>query len=311
LRCVGVAYSWNNSTTRVIQKWKGKHPREVNFKVPTILSYENGDLNGGGQLQQWGFGCDLRRPHIAWFKRYLDPIVLSNFERKLPGQAFKPQAISRFYVDFLTELYDWIKHTITTSTNSKRANFRNAKVEFLFSLPSTINSPQTAEKFREYIHKAGFARGGIFHTAELGLTEPEAAAVEAVTNSDESFEAGEILIVVDAGGGTTDVCVLELEGDISQPRFRELLPVRGIDVGSINIDEAFSVLASRKIRSSGLNIADCGWSMASGQDFDYEKCSFGEDGDQTHPVWIRVPVLSEEYTNEGQGITNGKMLFTQ
>ena len=203
----GVAYSWNNSTTRVIQKWKGKHPREVNFKVPTILSYKNGDLNGGGQLQHWGFECDLGHPHIAWFKRYLDPVVLSNFERKLPGQAYKPQAISRFYVDFLTGLYDWIKHTITTSTNSKRSNFRNAKVEFLFSLPSTINSPQTAEKFREYMHQAGFAGGGIYHTAELGLTEPEAAAVEAVTNSDESFEAGEILIVVDAGGGTTDVSV--------------------------------------------------------------------------------------------------------
>jgi hypothetical protein len=268
-------------------------------------------LNGGGQLQQWGFGCDLGRPHIAWFKRYLDPTILSNFQRKLPTQAYTSQAISRFYVDFLTELYDWIKHTITTSTNSKRANFRNAKVEFLFSLPSTINSPQTAERFREYIHQAGFARGGIFHTAELGLTEPEAAAVDAVTNSDESFEPGEILIVVDAGGGTTDVCVLELEGDISQPRFRELLHVHGIDIGSTNIDEAFRVLASRKIRSSGLNIEDCGWKMAMGKDFDYEKCSFGEDGDQTHPVWIRVPALSEEYTNERQGITNGKMLFTQ
>lgn len=268
-------------------------------------------MNGGGQLQHWGFECDLGRPHIVWFKRYLDPTILSNFQRKLPTQAYTSQAISRFYVDFLTKLYDWIKHTITTSTNSKRANFRNAKVEFLFSLPSTINSPQTAEQFRKYIHQAGFARGGIFHTAELGLTEPEAAAVDAVTNSDESFEPGEILIVVDAGGGTTDVCVLELEGDISQPRFRELLPVRGIDIGSTNIDEAFRVLASRKIRSSGLKIEDCSWKMAMGKDYDYEKCSFGEDGDQVHPVWIRVPALSEEYTNERQGITNGKMLFTQ
>jgi hypothetical protein len=296
---------------RVIQNWKSKHPRAKNDKVPTTLSYKNGDLDGGGELEQWGFGCDRQRPHVEWFKRYLNPKALREFQRSLPRQAYTPQAIHRFYVDFLKELYDWTKHIVTRTTNSKRADFRKAKVEFLFSLPSTINSPEIAERFREYIHEAGFASGGVRHSAELGLTEPEAAAVDAVTNSDQSFNPGDILLLVDAGGGTTDICILELEGDISEPRFRELLPVRGIEIGSTNIDEAFEELAERKIQSGGLRIKNCSWIMANSEEYDFEKCTFGEDCSQPGFAWIRVPGLSEDYTNDRQGIKKGRMLFTQ
>lgn len=307
-----MAYSWNGGLINVVQEWKGLHPRERKLKVPTLLSYEEDRFGSRGNLNQWGFSCDRQQPHVEWFKRFLDPEYLrehheatSMLQHGFPGQEWSPNTIKRFYVDFLREIYKWIVNIIS----SRHANFANARVEFLFSLPATMNSPHIANQFTEYFLEAGFARGGPLHSAKLGLTEPEAAAVYAVINSDQKFEPGDTLLVVDAGGGTTDICVLEMVGSADEPTFEQLVPVEGINVGSTNIDEAFRRLVRTKIQRFRIPIDDCSWAMSAGAEFDYEKCAFGQDENETMFV-VDVPTISNQFTYPHADIVEGRMKFT-
>ncbi|KAF4628876.1 hypothetical protein G7Y89_g9275 [Cudoniella acicularis] len=306
----GVAYSWNRRPFKIIQTWPGgpdRLPRARDGKVPTTLMYKEGDTEGGGDLQQWGFGCDFNQPRVEWFKRYLDPQVLQAFQIANPTEAYTSEAIARFYKDFLANLYDHLKWVI----RSQDGNWRRAKVEFLFSVPSTFKSPAISEKYLRYIEEAGFGRGGPNHTVEISLTEPEAAAVYTVTESARGYQPNEILIVVDSGGGTTDLCIFEMTGTLEQPSFNEMLPVNGIDIGSTNIDLAFQRLVLDRMQRAGLDVTDNpDWKMINSDEYEVQKCNFGTPGSQTPYISIRVPTLPDDYTNDAFGISRGRMLFT-
>jgi hypothetical protein len=308
---VGVAYSWNSRPLKIVQKWPGgsnRLPTARDDKVPTTLIYKDEDTQGGGDLEQWGFGCSHRRPRVEWFKRYLDPKVLNQFQFEVPTEAYTSEAIKRFYVDFLTNLYNHLKYLI----RAQNGDWRKAKVEFLFSVPSTFISPAISNKFREYIELAGFGKGGLSHTVEISLTEPQAAAVYTVTESARGFKPNDILLVVDAGGGTTDTCILEMAGTSAQPNFNELLPVHGINVGSTNIDEDFQKLVKDKLRRNGMDISDNpDWDMVNSTEYEVQKCNFGQPGSQTPFLSVRVPSLPSNFSNDSFGIIDGRMLFTK
>ncbi|KAH6665116.1 hypothetical protein B0J14DRAFT_492708 [Halenospora varia] len=307
----GVAYSWNRRPFKTIHSWPGgpdRLPTARDDKVPTTLMYRDGDLQGGGDLQQWGFGCDYEQPRVEWFKRYLDPQVLRRFQDARPDRAYSSEAISRFYKDYLTSLYDHLKWVL----RSQSGDWRRATVEFLFSVPSTFKSPAISEKYLGYIRDAGFGQGGPNHSVEISLTEPEAAAVYTVTESARGYQPNEVLMVVDAGGGTTDLCVLEMTGTSEQPTFNEMLPVTGVDVGATNIDAAFQRLVIDRMDRAGLDVSDNpDWKMVNSAEYEVQKCNFGQPSSQVPFISIRVPTLANNYDNDAFGIRKGRMLFTR
>lgn len=115
-----------------------------------------------------------------WFKTNLDP---RNLERH---RAEDPEAVSeshedvvRWYEDYLRFLYKHIEFTL--SSELKEAAWDQAKIEFIFSVPTTWDNA-TVETFRSRIHKSGFADPRYpGHTVMIGLTEAEAAAVHVST----------------------------------------------------------------------------------------------------------------------------------
>ena len=77
------------------------------------------------------------------------------------------------YCDFFRFLYQ----TIQLKLKGELANrWEDAKIEFIFSVPTTWKLVPTIERFRSTIKRAGF---GTYqnHKVEIGLTEAEAAAV--------------------------------------------------------------------------------------------------------------------------------------
>jgi hypothetical protein len=97
--------------------------------------------------------------------------------------------------------------------------WEDARVEFIFSVPTTWKVNPTVERFRKIISMAGFGRHPT-HTAVIGLTEAEAAAVHTAKDTpaifrvsdrrardkfitDTTRQENEILLVCDVGGGTT------------------------------------------------------------------------------------------------------------
>lgn len=103
------------------------------------------------------------------------------------------------YLDYFRLLYQYIEVKLQSELPK---NWSDAKIEFIFSVPTTWKPHPTVERFRRITERAGF---GQFpnHTSVIGLTEAEAAAVHMARESPAIFKERDILLVCDAGGGTT------------------------------------------------------------------------------------------------------------
>lgn len=77
------------------------------------------------------------------------------------------------YTDYFGFLYKTVEARLKGEIASR---WEDAKIEYIFSVPTTWNPLPTVERFRKIIAAAGF---GAFpnHTVTIGLTEAEAAAV--------------------------------------------------------------------------------------------------------------------------------------
>lgn len=132
--------------------------------------------------------------------------------------------VERWYEDYLRSLYEWIEFSLSPQLH--RTTWHNAKVEFIFSVPTTWN-PLIVEKFRAIAAKAGY--GKVWnHSLKIGLTEAEAAAVHTSIEASATFNVSvtsvlslptvpndckanpnneikehDVLLVCDVGGGTT------------------------------------------------------------------------------------------------------------
>lgn len=82
------------------------------------------------------------------------------------------------------------------------ASWDDAKIEYIFSVPTTWKPHPTVERFRAITEKAGFGKSPN-HKSYIGLTEAEAAAVYMAKEAPGIFKENDILLVCDAGGGTT------------------------------------------------------------------------------------------------------------
>lgn len=245
----GVAYSvpsQGNDQIRWIQKWPGRAQANEN-KVPTTLAYPHGH----DKPSSWGFKtespAEQSREHREireWFKTLLDP---RNLEREKQNYIAKDTTIAdvrHWFRDYLTMLYDHVK--LKLSAEMPNFEWTAARVEFLFSVPTTWN-PQTVETFREIVGQAGFTGpANSTHTVTISLTEPEAAAVHTSTAAPGIFKEGDVLVVCDAGGGTTDLSVLQVVDTmvdaLSLKQLKQLDVVGGENIGSAAIDYEFEKL---------------------------------------------------------------------
>lgn len=82
------------------------------------------------------------------------------------------ESLSR-YTDYFRFLYRTIEARLRGELASR---WEDAKIEFIFSVPTTWKPIPTVERFKKIIAAAGFGSSPS-HTAAIGLTEAEAAAV--------------------------------------------------------------------------------------------------------------------------------------
>ncbi|EME78602.1 uncharacterized protein MYCFIDRAFT_190830 [Pseudocercospora fijiensis CIRAD86] len=318
--CTGVGYALphQGDNIRWIQRWPGRAQANEN-KVPTVLVYPH----GGDRPSSWGFGCEKpseQDPNYGqlrdWFKTLLDPKNLDTMRKRDPDLVTTQQDVRHWYRDFLRRLYDHIEQKLS----SELPNFAwsAAQIEFLFSIPTTW-SPQVVETFRGIIGQSGF--GGptnAQHSVIMSLTEAEAAAVHMSTEAASHFREGDILVVCDAGGGTTDLSALEVTETMTDvlllKQLRQVDIVGGENIGSVGIDFEFQkqVEAKLKLANSatrfGIDPEEAAWEMAKGRDFQNVKC---EHGSSYEPPRFSVPVqhLHLNCVSEEARISRGEMHF--
>lgn len=212
-------------------------------------------------------------------------------------------------------MYDYL--TFKLASEISGATWDTAIIEFIFSVPTTWPAYPTVERFKHVIRAAGF--GSVpSHSVSIGLTEAEAAAVHVSTEAPGIFREGDILLVCDAGGGTTDLSVLRVISTINQAiTLQQLDVVFGETIGSAAIDYEFQKLVQKRLeealeRNPELEIepADHAWDMMKSRDFQAVKCEYGSP-DDTPLFSIAVPTLSHSYTDadETVRIKSGEMQF--
>ncbi|KAI9704654.1 MAG: hypothetical protein M1820_005402 [Bogoriella megaspora] len=316
--CTGVAYS-NLSvgvdTVRWMQKWPGRAQACEN-KVPTVLVYPH----GSSKASSWGFLSESKieqNPEHGstkeWFKTLLDPEILQQQrERNLLDSPTSLEQVEAWFRDYLTFLYDHIKFKLSSELAS--LTWEDAVIEFIFSVPTTWKPHPTVEGFRSLIGQAGFGGPlGSNHSVTIGLTEAEAAAVHTSTENSGIFSERDLLLICDAGGGTTDLSTLRVSDTaIGALSLQQVDVVDGANVGSAAIDQDFMNFAEEKLNEAdrveplNLDIEETVWEMMKGRDFQNIKCEHGAP-DETPTFWIVIPGLAHTYSSPSADIEKGEL----
>ncbi|TGO27007.1 hypothetical protein BPAE_0049g00340 [Botrytis paeoniae] len=310
----------NTNPTKSIQEWPGLPPDSVETKVPTTIAYSR---NSNGRHETvWGFSCDpddeyheFARVH-EHFKIYLDQHSL-DLARK-GGVRDMPETVDEakyLVTDYLHQIYKHVKLCIEAITGS----WKEKRIEFVFSLPTTWDALDTVNRFNEAISAAGFtSQNPDKHSAKLELTEAEAAAVYFVTNSEIELEKGDIILICDAGGGTTDLGLVEVaDPNPQRPALKQVAEVKGVGIGSTMIDRAFERLVQNRLDAyPDIELPDnLAHKLARGSSFQSIKHNFGTTSGN-HAVYIlRLDKLGigidKDLTHPGLRIEKGRMQFSR
>lgn len=269
-------------------------------------------------VRKWGFLCDTQvgfeeQDHeevFEWFKIYLDQTYVDRAKRH--GLTDTPQSVQeakKLTVDYLREVYKQTKRVIEMMSGP----WSNKHVEFIFSMPTTWTNQAILNEFKSVIQESWFGSEPT-HTAKLELTEAEAVAVYTVKTAQIRFEKGDIFLVCDAGGGTTDLGLVEItQADPDVPRLEQVAAVQGVGIGSTVIDRAFQALVQRRIdqypdvRHLLENVA---FTLSRSQSFRAIKHNFGTAAGDQSTFYLQIDV-HRDFVHPGLGINRGRMAFSK
>ncbi|KAJ0116802.1 hypothetical protein J7T55_009953 [Diaporthe amygdali] len=230
--------------------------------VPTILYYEKEHGLLDDAPKQIGFMKKHQRGQLRayeWFKEHFPGNLPYS-----PEEPGKTQGTSNthssstdtfiLYRHLLTKIYVAIKN-LASEMLKDGPNWEDACIEFIFSVPATWNRltetlDNITERFRAVVKEAGFGDQN-HHKVMIGLTEPEAAAAFCLSSNDDShyIQDGHKVLMVDAGGGTTDICLLDKRpSQTGEITIDPLSAPVGEKLGSSRIDRSFERLARDKLR---------------------------------------------------------------
>ena len=271
-------------------------------KVPSKIAYSRST----GKVHSWGFYCPEDDPDVEvheLFKLNLDPAYVDPYE----GAPSTLEA-RRWYLDYLRCIYSHV----TQYFSNRVPGWESATVQFVFSVPTTWRNPKVVADIEAIVKKAGFGSGGTLHTARVTLNEAEAAAI-AIARQDVQFN--DLVMVCDAGGGTTDVSVLKLR---SQPgeetNLMPMLPVEGGWYGSALIDMATQQLLVDRLNPIRDRLQASPEEAAQtmiNSTFERFKCAFG--GEKTDIPKLPFPVLGLPAGSNlpEAGVVNSYLIITR
>jgi molecular chaperone DnaK (HSP70) len=331
----GVAYAWNESMdVKLIQDdWPGSEG-VAEKKVPSIVVYKpesekrrkrsSRGLSSNLDATTWAFSSwgflaqeesernnPKHKAHTFW-KLFLDEkVVKAAYGNKEP--TFTQKDVAGWYEDFLHELY---KHIETHFVNT-RPKLWASEVQFVFSVPTTWEE-DVIDRFKTCFTNAGFGpKPGHIHTARVTLTEAQAAAVCTAYEQSEEFENGELILICDAGGGTTDIALLQVDSGHGEPlKLKQMDRVYGRRAGSTQIDQDFEEYVCKQLMqlqndhpTMVQNVGLTARSMAASRPFQVQKCTLGSKV-STIPFGVPVPGCASDFSHVDSDIENGKLIFT-
>ncbi|KAI0297007.1 hypothetical protein B0F90DRAFT_1742262 [Multifurca ochricompacta] len=243
----GVAYGSSRIAAGKVQQilhWPGS--METFRKVPTCIVYDE-----RGQVLAWGLEAKNANPvpgsiKCEWFKLFLEPHALrdqSAVDPRLPPLPPGKKPI-HLIVDFLYCMWEYAKEQITREIGVV-ADLDSADV--WLTVPAAWDA-RGCEMMRDAAITAGLVRSVGARDRDWRdrlhiITEPEAAAVHCAHLTDlHKLKPSQTFMICDAGGGTVDLAVYQILGQLATLEIAEMCARSGANCGSLFLDLRFREL---------------------------------------------------------------------
>ncbi|KII84108.1 hypothetical protein PLICRDRAFT_168186 [Plicaturopsis crispa FD-325 SS-3] len=307
----GIAYGSSRIAAGRVQQilhWPGSF--ETFRKIPTCLLYDE-----HGQVLAWGLEAKNASPmagttRCEWFKLFLEPHVLRDegaIDPRLPELPRGKTAMD-LVTDFLSCLWEYAKEQITREIGAV-ADLNSADV--WLTVPAAWDA-RGCDMMREAAITAGLVQsyraGDVNWRDRLRIiTEPEAAAVHCALLTDlHKLRPSQNFMICDAGGGTVDLAVYKIIGQMANLEIAEMCARSGASCGSLFLDLRFRELVKTLLAEhpAHLDAASLAYFMHSFSETDKLDYSGESDDDKMfHFTCFNV----EDPHDPSVGLINGEL----
>ncbi|KAI8578883.1 hypothetical protein K450DRAFT_244957 [Umbelopsis ramanniana AG] len=278
-------------------------------KTPTLLLYKHKPL----KVQDWGNGARLAvlKPNTK------DSTLLKCFKLHLSDNQeygeLPPLIVGSETFDPIRPISDYLKLFHQNAMEELRKGFANniepERFRYCLTVPA-IWSDRAKTSMREAALRSGIISRDDPVERLILISEPEAAALYCEKRSESwNLQHGDKFMIVDAGGGTVDLIVYEIEHlDPKQPRtLKELTKGQGGLCGGAYIDENMRKLLRSKLKRYIKSIPACAFEIMMDEFVQTIKPEF--NGKDTQ--YLQLPASAQcDQTDESIGLENGILLLT-
>ncbi|KAI7902034.1 uncharacterized protein BX663DRAFT_511512 [Cokeromyces recurvatus] len=233
------AFAQNEEVIDIV-KWP-KQNNQVYPKTPTLSLYRKGST----QLVEWGHGA--RR--LAMKPNNADSILLSKFKLYLDEHLQQTELGSG--LDIINVIADYLRafhlHVCTELLKGFAGNYDQSRFRYCLTVPA-MWSDRAKATMREAAIRAGLINSDDHPDRLMLISEPEAAALYCEKKSEQfNLRHGQRFMICDAGGGTVDLIVFEINEPPGQKRtLKEVTNGHGGSCGSGFLDLRMREYLKRK-----------------------------------------------------------------
>ncbi|KAF9109487.1 hypothetical protein BGX27_007565 [Mortierella sp. AM989] len=240
----GVAYAFK-SNGDVLEMTSWPHQANLYGKVPTVSAY----TKETDKLHSWGYAAKaaMLTPNarsldlLQKFKLFLDN-DLAPYLPPLPRTINPQAAISDYLRAMHTHAIDEI-----TKNSAGGVVFDQSHIQYCLTVPAMWTDAAKGV-MRQTAIQAGLIQANDPIHRLLLVSEPEAAAMYCERKCDQfNLRHGDRFMICDAGGGTVDLIVFQVDYTSGTRKLTEVTRGSGASCGSGFLDENFSMLVRQKL----------------------------------------------------------------
>ncbi|CAM0137413.1 hypothetical protein VKS41_003227 [Umbelopsis sp. WA50703] len=240
----GCSYAFvQNDEVIDIVRWPKQHSN-VYPKTPTLNFYQGNSK----QMTQWGNAArlEMQRPIarnsvlLKQYKLYLDENIAKDLP-PLPNGLTIVDAIA----DYINAFHG---HVVSELKKGFAKNYGQHQFRYCLTVPA-MWSDRAKAAMREAAIKAGLIDSTDHRDRLMLISEPEAAALYCEKKCEQfNLRHGDRFMICDAGGGTVDLIVFEIEEGRFGRKLKECTKGHGQSCGSVFLDRRMRKLLKKKFK---------------------------------------------------------------
>ncbi|KAF9208192.1 hypothetical protein BGZ49_009509 [Haplosporangium sp. Z 27] len=297
----GVAYAFK-SNGDVLEMTTWPHQANLYGKVPTVSAYSK----DSDQLHSWGYAAKaaMLTPNgrnldlLQKFKLFLDN-DLAPYLAPLPRTINPQSAIT----DYLRAMHI---HAINEITKNSAGGvvFDQSHIQYCLTVPAMWTDAAKGV-MRQTAIQAGLIQPNDPPHRLILVSEPEAAAMYCERKCEQfNLRHGDRFMICDAGGGTVDLIVFQVDYSSGARKLIEVTRGSGASCGSGFLDENFTMLMRQKLQR--FNLQPKAWAQITEEFMFMHKPQF--DGDEDS--FITMPATVANVADVDIGLEDGLLTIT-